>query len=362
MNQLKKDTITNLSHNDIPAGFFEFPSITKGNVIIVGTCNASVAAAILLRQEGFKVTLISDETDIDTQFKNQLSKEDFLRLFKVIENDIEIKFNLKVGDKITLQDLETYDFQIIVAESNSCDENIFLEEKWFKVIKEQRPLNRFSHLNMYFIDKSTNISYIKNVCQTIINNYEEINRIKNDLKGKKIVLGGSFNPPTIAHREIAMYVLRHISNDLVLLPNGNNYPTKELLSFEDRLELIKMNFPNVDIDEYEKDLHFGGTIKYLELRKHPFFVIGTDSLKDLTGWIDGENLIKNNKFIVFKRENDDIEKIFDNDPVLKSHKENFYILSISISCVSSSSFRATFNKNYLIDEVYDIIIKNNYYK
>ena len=191
MSQLKKDTITNLSHNDIPARFFEFPSITKGNVIIVGTCNASVAAAILLRQEGFKVTLISDETDIDVQLKNQLSKEDFSRLFEIIENDIEIKFNLKVGDKITLQDLETYDFQIIVAESNSFDGDILLEEKWFKVIKEQRPLNRFNHLNMYFIDKSTSIPYIKNVCRVIINNYDEIKRIKTDLNGKKIIVKNS---------------------------------------------------------------------------------------------------------------------------------------------------------------------------
>ena len=362
MTQLKKDVIYNLLHNDIPTSFFEFPSITKGNVIIVGTCNASVAAAILLRQEGFSITLISDENDLDATLKNQLSKEEFLKIFEIIQNDIEIKFDLKVGKEISLRDLEIYDFQIIVAESNSCDEKIFLEEKWFKVIKEQQPLNKFSHLNTYFIDKNTSISYIKNVCQTIINNYDEIKRIKNDLNGKKIVLGGSFNPPTIAHREIAMYVLRHISNDLVLLPNGNKYPTKELLSFEDRLELIKMNFPNVEIDEYEKDLHFGGTIKYLELRKHPFFVIGSDSLRDLTGWIDGENLIKDNKFIVFKRENDDVETIFDNDSVLKNYKENFYILSISISCVSSSSFRTTFNRNFLLDEVYDLIIKKDYYK
>lgn len=362
MKELLNKKQIDLDRNDIPDDYFQFPPITLGSIVIVGSGKVGIGASILLRKAGFKVSLIEAESQFVDHGPNNFSEKELKILFDLLKNDIEICFNRKLGHNYNLKDIEKYDFQIIVSDSGSIEPSVFENEKWFKVIRKQQPLNNFSHLNMYFINTNTSINYIKSICQKIIDNYSEIKRIKNDLNGKKIILGGSFNPPTIAHQEMAMYVLKHLSEKLVLLPNGNKYPTKELLSFDQRIELIKANFPNVDIDDYEKNQHFGGTVKFLELRNHPFFVIGTDSLRDLPGWIDSHNLIQNNKFIVFKREDDDIEQIFINNPLLNNYRNNFYILSVSVSRVSSSAFRKSFDEDFLTDEVYKLVIENNYYK
>ena len=488
-----------------------FPDITKGNVIVVGAGVAGLASSIILRKEGFKVVLCEAENKIGGVISSQIPKFRFNdsvldEIYQEVKDYIDIRFNMKLGENLTLKDLEKYDFQVIAIGSNkpisilkqdnvytsnvilkqlknnsfnksglkiavlgcgnaaidvarslkklnnevtiiyrrnlenapatkneincAIEENIifkelysvekfedsiaylrkmellpkvegerqkfkqteiveqkqydllveaygsnpdfsmFKNEKWFKLIDDKDWLIDSSHLNMYFIGDvynhptsiATAIAHAKTMCQKILTNYNEIERIKKDLNNKKIILGGSFNPPTIAHKEIADFILKHISNNLILLPNGNKYPAKELLSFEERLNLIKVNFPNVIIDEYEKDNHFGGTVKYLEKREHPFFVIGTDSLRDLVGWIDSKNLIENNKFIVFKRENDNIDEIFENEILLRNNKSNFYVISVATSNVSSSHFRQTFDQNYVTDEVYNLIIKNNYYK
>ena len=65
---------------------------------------------------------------------------------------------------------------------------------------------------------------------------------------------------------------------------------------------------------------------------------------------------------IFKRENDNVDEIFEKEILLRNNKSNFYIITISTSNVSSSKFRETFDANYVLDEVYDLIIKNGYYK
>ena len=503
--EIEHDLFLRFGHN------FNFPPISKGSVNVVGAGVAGLAASILLRKSGFKVVLCEAENKIGGVIANQIPRFRFddsvlEDIYNEIKDHIDIRFNTKLGENLTLEDLDNYDFHVIATGSNKpirilnrenifssswvlsllkenkfnitnkkigvlgcgnaaidtarslnkigndvtiiyrrnlenapatkheieCaktegvnfkelysleeyyegiatlrkmellpkvegerqkfkstdilendnfdllveayganpDFNVFKDLKWFKLIDDKDWLLDSSHLNTYFVGDvynhptsiATAIQHAKLMCQKIITNYNEINRIKKDLKGKKIVLGGSFNPPTIAHIEIANFIKKHISKDLLLLPNGNKYPTKELLSFEERLELIKMSFPNIEIDDYEKDIHFGGTVKYLELKDHPFFVIGTDSLRDLVGWIDGKKLIENNKFIVFKRENDNVDEIFEKEILLRNNKSNFYIITISTSNVSSSKFRETFDANYVLDEVYDLIIKNGYYK
>ena len=91
----------------------------------------------------------------------------------------------------------------------------------------------------------------KEVANEIIKTENELMRLKNDLGNNPIVYGGSFNPLTIAHEEIINYIYKIITDNLIILPNGDKYALKNLVSFDKRVEMIKTVFPNILIDDYE---------------------------------------------------------------------------------------------------------------
>ncbi len=262
-----------------------------------------------------------------------------------------------------------YDY-LVEAYGTNPDYSSFKNIDWFNKLNNHNWLDKDSYLDTYFVGDYFNhatsivkaIAHAKKIVADILENEKVLERIKKESVNQKIIFGGSFNPPTIAHIELYNYLKKHLNKDIIILPNGDHYPAKKLLSFEQRIDLINLAFENPQIDDYEKTKNFVGTYKYLEQKKHPLFVIGSDSLNDLSGWIEGNQLIRDNKFIVFKRSDQNIEEIFNNDELLQKHRENFYILNINLADVSSTKFRETFDKTVVSDNVYNEIIRNNYYK
>lgn len=295
-------------------------------------------------------------------YKNNLAVFDKMELLPKVDNERQ-KF-IKTDQQVT----EEYDILIEAYGSKPVFDG-FEGYKWFQLINDNTWLKQNNHMNLYFVGDcllhpssiAKAIASGKNTALEIIRNEKEIERIKKDLNGKPIVFGGSFNPFTLAHEEIVNYLLNNITNNVILLPNGNQYQLKELLPFNERVSMIKKIFPNIKIDDYENNQMFKGTVNYLEDRNHPFFVIGGDSLKDISGWINSDTLIKNNKFIVFNRENTNFEELFKNDPILNKYKSNFYILNVSFSPVSSSLFRKTKNPLYVNNLILNYINEKNLY-
>lgn len=314
---------------------------------------------------------INEAKEDGVKFLELLALEDFennnatLRVMELLPKVEGERHAFKKTDKVIQ---EEYDYMVETYGANPNYE-LFLNEKWFKLINDRSWLKNNGNGSLYFIGDAFNhptsivhaINDAKVVCEKILQNEREIERIKKDFIDLKVVFGGSFNPPTIAHVELYNYLKKHLTNQVIVLPNGNNYPAKELLPFDKRVELIKLCMQDVIIDDYENHQNFGGTVKYLETRNHPLFVIGSDSLFDLSGWIEAEKLIKENNFLVFKRADQDIEKIFINDLLLQKYRYHFYILNINISDVSSTDFRSTKDENIVTDEVYKLIIQNNFY-
>lgn len=70
-----------------------------------------------------------------------------------------------------------------------------------------------------------------------------------------VVYGGSFNPPTKAHIEIAKYVNKNFSVDhFIFLPVGSKYYKNNLASEEDRynmLLLLKEEIENIVVSKLE---------------------------------------------------------------------------------------------------------------
>ena len=182
----------------------------------------------------------------------------------------------------------------------------------------------------------------------------------------RVVFGGSFNPPTVAHKEI-IYKLSSMFDEVIIVPNGANYDRKTLNHYEHRINMVKIltkDLDNIIISDIEQTREFIGTYQTLRDLNHPVFAFGDDWLETFSGWKNADILIKENKFIIFTRDKtvEDIMKIIENDSFLNKYKEHFSVIKIEFPNVSSSIFRKNFDKNIVTDEIFEYIINNNLYK
>ena len=183
-----------------------------------------------------------------------------------------------------------------------------------------------------------------------------------------ILYGGAFNPPTIAHLEIIKYLKNHYPNAKILvMPTNNKYKDKKLLDYKYRFKMVELlvkGLDNVEVSDFElkQNDKYLGTADTLSKLNHPYFVMGADALSKIMTWINPENLIKDNQFIVFPRDNIDLEEVINNNDLLKKYKNHFEIIDDfkEIDC-SSTSFRQLKDKNLLTKEVYEYIKDNNLY-
>ena len=184
-------------------------------------------------------------------------------------------------------------------------------------------------------------------------------------ESKKVLFGGSFNPPTIAHLKIIEYLSKHF-DEVLLLPNGDQYSFdgKVLNSFNHRvnmLDLMCKNLKNVKILDLENSDEFMGTYHTLRLLNHPTFVLGADCLDKLHMWKHFDELITENTFILFNRNNKNLKEEILSNIHLKNHLDKFNIINEEIPNVSSSEYRNTKNKEIITKEVYEYIRENELY-
>lgn len=193
------------------------------------------------------------------------------------------------------------------------------------------------------------------------------------LTNKEVVLGGSFNPPTIAHMEMMKVLNKYNPQKIILLPNGDRYKLcyqdKKLNNFDNRCDMLKelikdSNLQNCEISKIENDHHFIGTYYTLEQLNNPAFVLGSDCLFDFPKWHHFEELVRNNHFVVFTRESDYLkcltflkENIF-----LKDNIDHFTFINFDMADISSTKFKETLNEKMLTDNVYKYIKTHNLYE
>ena len=182
----------------------------------------------------------------------------------------------------------------------------------------------------------------------------------------RVVFGGSFNPPTVAHKEI-ISKLSSMFDEVIIVPNGANYDRKILDHYEHRINMIKIltkDLNNITISDIEQTREFIGTYQTLRDLNHPVFAFGDDWLETFSGWKNAKVLLEENKFIVFTRDKsiEEIENIIENNSFLREYKEHFHVIKIEFPKVSSSIFRKNFDKNIVTEEIFKYITDNNLYK
>lgn len=188
------------------------------------------------------------------------------------------------------------------------------------------------------------------------------------LENIKVLFGGAFNPPTVAHFKIGDILVNKYGATITYLPSSSVYNKNvEIISFNDRYNMLKLVTSKIgsgaNISDYEKvQTEYKGTYLTLKDFKGYYFLIGYDQFVNLKNWINFPKLVSENNFLVIPRRGYDIENAKDNE-IIRNNIDNFIFLDdFPILEGSSTEFRLTHNKNIVIEEVYEYIKNNNLYE
>lgn len=196
------------------------------------------------------------------------------------------------------------------------------------------------------------------------------------------IYGGSFNPPTIAHKNIVKDILSiDLIKKVIYLPVGDSYKKRNLINSKyrvDMLNILKYDLQNegysVDVNKLEVDskkrLY---TLESLRLLRNIYknelaFVMGTDNIKEFETWYNYQSLLEEFYFIIIERQNDDINKIIKENNLLRNYQNRFIILKeTSYKNVSSTYIRNNLYTDlnitkYISPKIIEYIKNNNLYK
>lgn len=183
------------------------------------------------------------------------------------------------------------------------------------------------------------------------------------------VYGGSFNPPTNAHKKIVLK-LREMMPDsqIIILPVGDIYQKNDLVDFEHRFQMLKLLFndlENIYISRFEQTHLFNGTISSLDYLSKSFsdlcFVMGSDQLSHLKTWIQVDRLLKNYPIMILQRDKnlnvEQIEQAFQ----MYDHEFIWIPFDEDISSTQARNNRLI-RSSILSQEVIDYINHNHLYE
>ncbi len=182
---------------------------------------------------------------------------------------------------------------------------------------------------------------------------------------KKIgILGGTFDPIHLGHTELARCALNQYELDTVLVMTGGMPPHKrgKITDAFVRHEMVKIALSDeekiVPYDYEVSKTEYSYTAKTLtELKKlHPdweiYFIIGEDSLQDLTKWYEPQTVTDNCILLVYPRDNNS-----DLDELIEERKKQFNAdirpINAKTLDVSSTEIRNCVKKGQSIDGMVD---------
>ncbi|MBR3697227.1 MAG: nicotinate (nicotinamide) nucleotide adenylyltransferase [Clostridia bacterium] len=198
---------------------------------------------------------------------------------------------------------------------------------------------------------------------------------------KIVVLGGAFNPPTIAHFSLAVQIINNFEDldKVIFMPVNVNYKKDEMpISNEHRFNMLQMvckDLEKIEVSRLELDFNrVLTTIETLRILKKSYpdrdivFATGTDNLKEFELWNNCQDILDEFKILVFVRGFDNFENIINSSEFLRKNKssiiklENFNITTLSSTFVRENVRNGKSIKFLVPDCVMDYIIKNNLYQ
>ena len=182
--------------------------------------------------------------------------------------------------------------------------------------------------------------------------------------------GGSFNPPSHVHINLARIIIREYHLDkLFFVPVGDYYQKKDLIKANHRCNMLKLAIEdekNIEIDtlaaESKTKLYASDTFRIIKEKykgNEIFFIMGSDNYRKMPSWKDYNELINNYKIIVIERER---------KKTRKTNKNNiFEFIPEKLEEIDSSKIRKMISNNedvtsYINENVYKYIKENELYE
>lgn len=168
--------------------------------------------------------------------------------------------------------------------------------------------------------------------------------------------GGSFNPPTYAHINIAKMSIEKFNLDAVyFVPVGNLYNKPSLIDEKYRYKMLqlvcgdKIKAENVELNRKETldTLQAFNLIeeKYKNDETEIFYIMGADNFERLPNWKDSKKLVEDYQYIIFKRDGSNLEQCIEKNQILKKNRQNFKFLDLQqYADISSGIIRELIKK------------------
>ena len=182
-----------------------------------------------------------------------------------------------------------------------------------------------------------------------------------DMMEKVVVMGGSFNPPTLAHLRLMVSAMDAVGASRgIFVPAAHAYVLKKMkrmncpqdtLSEAIRLAMLesfcakdsRISVSRIQMQKAERgyDYEMLEEIQAGFPGTEVYFVTGSDKLYVLPHWHRIGELLARFRILVARRGGDDLEKIREIRPYLAEHWDRFTVFNVpdEISDVSSSAFR-----------------------
>ena len=199
------------------------------------------------------------------------------------------------------------------------------------------------------------------------------------MKDRIIIFGGTFNPPTRAHLDIATEALYYLDAEKVLfVPVSDLYKKDDVEISYHRVNMLNLaigNFRRLEIDFTEVDAvaltYTYETVEKIKSQyqdKELFLLIGADNLEDFKNWKNQRSIMENCSLLVVNRNNSSIDEIIESNEILTEFKDKIIEAPIEEIEISSTEVRNRIASNELeglenlVDkEVIDYIIENKLY-
>lgn len=193
-------------------------------------------------------------------------------------------------------------------------------------------------------------------------------------------MGGTFNPPHIAHLTMAQWAMEYLKLDEVrFIPTGNipHKDSSDAASAADRLEMVRLSVKgnqNFSVDSMETEREgFSYSYETLEIlkRQNPcdelFFIMGADSLDYMEKWKNPERIFKSCTVAAVSRRGYTEAKMNKKKAELeKAFGGHIVIVPMPIMEVSSTELRQMIRdgksiRYFVRDDVMEYIARNRIY-
>ena len=199
------------------------------------------------------------------------------------------------------------------------------------------------------------------------------------MKDRIVIFGGTFNPPTRAHLDIATEALYYLDAEKVLfVPVSDLYKKDDVEISYHRVNMLNLaigNFRRLEIDFTEVDAvaltHTYETVEKIKSQyqdKELFLLIGADNLEDFKNWKNQRSIMENCSLLVVNRNNSSIDEIIESNEILTEFKDKIIEAPIEEIEISSTEVRNRIAsdeleglENLVDKEVIDYIVENKLY-